>query len=445
MTTPTGEDTNERGLARDAGVWRDNGPRDTQTRVFQALIDIMPDRIYAKDAQSRFILANKAVARLMGKASPEEMIGKDDFHFYSKEIASGYFEVEQALLRSGQPLIAFEQLVPNLETGEPGWLQTTKVPLRDDEGKVIGLVGLARDITEHKRFEAEIRQRNAELAELNDKLSTAQQQLMQSEKLAAIGHLAAGVAHEINNPIGFVFSNFNTLDAYMTKFHGLIAAFTDAQHLISDPEVVAQLDRLRKEADLEFLLEDSRELMAETRDGLTRVKKIVQDLKDFSRVDASAERGDADLHRCFESTLNILANEIKYKADVVKQYGDIPPVECIESQINQVIMNLLVNAADAIGPERGTITVRTGVEGNGDDVSHVWFEVSDTGCGIAKESLQRIFDPFYTTKPVGKGTGLGLSLSYGIIQAHDGRIDVSSALGSGTTFRVTLPVTRPGA
>jgi len=446
VTTPKGEETNPEAIGADADVWPGNAPRDTQARVFQALIDIMPDRIYAKDAQSRFILANKAVARLMGKASPEEMIGKDDFHFYPKDIASGYFEVEQALLRSGQPLIACEQLVPNLETGEPGWLQTTKVPLRDDEGQVTGLVGLARDITERKRFEAEIRQRNAELAELNEKLSKAQQQLLQSEKLAAIGHLAAGVAHEINNPIGFIFSNFNTLDAYMAKFHGLIAAFADAQHLISDPSVVAQLDSLRKEADLEFLLQDSRELMTETRDGLTRVKKIVQDLKDFSRVDASAEWGAADLHRCFESTLNILANEIKYKADVVKMYGEIPPVECIESQINQVIMNLLINAADAIGAERGTITVRTGVDSDaGSELRNVWFEVSDTGCGISTEALPHIFDPFYTTKPVGKGTGLGLSLSYGIVKGHDGRIDVSSALSSGTSFRVTLPITHAKA
>src|SRR5664279_2714092 len=168
VTTPKGEETNPEAIGADADVWPGNAPRDTQARVFQALIDIMPDRIYAKDAQSRFILANKAVARLMGKASPEEMIGKDDFYFYPKDIASGYFEVEQALLRSGQPLIACEQLVPNLETGEPGWLQTTKVPLRDDEGQGTGLVGLARDITERKRFEAEIRQRSAELAELNE-------------------------------------------------------------------------------------------------------------------------------------------------------------------------------------------------------------------------------------------------------------------------------------
>ncbi|HEY8908242.1 MAG TPA: ATP-binding protein, partial [Rhodoferax sp.] len=380
-----------------------------------------------------------------GKATPQEMIGKDDFHFYPKELASQYFQVEQALLQSGQPLIAFEQMVPNLETGEPGWLQTTKVPLHDNKGQVIGLVGLARDITERKRFEAEIQQRNAELAALNEKLSQAQQQLVQSEKLAAIGQLAAGVAHEINNPIGFIYSNFNTLDGYMKQFHSLLAAFAEAQRYITDPHVLAQLDHLRKDTDLDFLLEDSHSLMVETREGLTRVKNIVLDLKNFSRVDAVAEWGEADLHQCFDATLNILANEIRNKADVVKLYGEIPPVECLASQINQVILNLLVNAADAIGPQRGTITVRTGVdEGPEKPAQHVWFEVSDTGCGMAQDVLQRIFEPFYTTKPVGKGTGLGLSLSYGIVQGHNGRIDVSSELGVGTRFRVTLPVKRAG-
>lgn len=441
MTTVDGNETAQAvpGVIGEDGLG--DVPRDIEARVFRTLIDLMPDRIYAKDAQSRFIMCNKAVARLMGKATTEEMIGKDDFHFYARALASEYFEVEQALLRSGQSVIACEQLVPNLETGEPGWLQTTKVPLRDDDGRVIGLVGLARDITERKRFEAEIQQRNAELAELNEKLSKAQEQLMQAEKLAAIGHLAAGVAHEINNPIGFISSNFNTLDTYIKKFHGLFAAFADAQRHIGDPEVVAQLDRLRKDADLEFLLEDSGALMTETREGLSRVTKIVKDLKDFSRIDATAEWSGADLHLGIDSTLNILANEIRYKADVVKSFGEIPEVECIASQINQVIMNLVVNALDAIGPERGTITVRTGAGGSDDgEVPQVWFEVSDTGCGIAKEALPRIFDPFFTTKAVGKGTGLGLSLSYGIVQGHDGRIDVSSEPGSGTTFRVSLPV-----
>lgn len=439
MTTPN---SNETLLDLTCGDGNPNsGEGQTPAQVFRTLIDIVPDRIYAKDQQHRFILANRAQARFMGVATPQDLIGKSDVDFYAPEKAAEFIEVERKVLQAGESQLAIEQFSPNPFTGELEWTQATKVPLHDNQGQVIGLVGLAHDITERKRYEAEIRQRNAELDALNQKLSQAQQQLVQSEKLAAIGQLAAGVAHEINNPIGFINSNFNTLDTYIKKFHGLLAAFVDAQRFIAEPQVIAQLNSLRKDTDLDFLLEDSQSLMTETREGLTRVKKIVLDLKNFSRVDAVAEWGEADLHLCFDSTLNILANELKYKADVVKLYAEIPLVECIASQINQVIMNLLVNAADAIGPQRGTITVQTGVDETPlNQAQHVWFEVSDTGCGIAKDVLQRIFEPFYTTKPIGKGTGLGLSLAYGIVQAHNGRIEVSSELGVGTRFRVTFPV-----
>ena len=172
-------------------------------------------------------------------------------------------------------------------------------------------------------------------------------------------------------------------------------------------------------------------------DGITRVKNIVQNLKDFSHVDASDEWHYADLHSGLDSTLNIVNNEIKYKAEVVKEYGDIPQVECLLSQLNQVFMNLLVNASHAI-EEHGVITVRTGKTGE-----EVWVEVADTGKGIAPDSLKKIFDPFFTTKPIGQGTGLGLSLSYGIIQKHHGRIDVQSVVDKGTTFRVWLPLKQP--
>lgn len=406
-----------------------------QALVFRTLIDIMPDRIYAKDLQSRFILANKAVAFYMGKDRPEEMIGKNDFDFYPREIAAQYFAVEQELIQSGKPLVACEQLVPDLSTGEPGWLQTTKVHLRDSDGKVIGIVGIGRNITERKRIEGELQSRNKELTELNAKLSEAQQQLLQSEKMAAIGQLAAGVAHEINNPIGFVFSNFNALESYIKKLCDMLSAYASAEHLIASPDTVAKLAHMREQADLDFLVEDSKNLMLETKEGLTRVKNIVQDLKDFSRIDINADWAWSDLHRGIDSTLNILASEIKYKADVIKEYGDVPEIQCLSSQINQVVMNLLINAAHAIGQERGTITVRTGREGD-----QAWFEVADTGCGIPIDIQQRIFDPFFTTKAVGKGTGLGLSLSYGIVQRHRGRIELTSELGKGSSFKVYLPI-----
>ncbi len=264
--------------------------------------------------------------------------------------------------------------------------------------------------------------------------------LVQSEKLASLGQLAAGVAHEINNPIGFISSNFATLETYLGQLFEMLAAYERAERSMGQPEVAARLQGLRERIELAFLREDIPQLMRESRDGLVRVSKIIQDLKDFARAGEQQHWERADLHRGIDSTLTIIASEIKYVADVVRDYAVLPEVECLPSQINQVFMNLLINAAHASGPQRGCITIRSGAEGE-----HVWVEVADTGAGIAAEVLPRIFDPFFTTKPIGKGTGLGLSLSYGIVRKHGGRIDVDSVVGRGSTFRVTLPVRRAEA
>jgi two-component system, NtrC family, sensor kinase len=200
--------------------------------------------------------------------------------------------------------------------------------------------------------------------------------------------------------------------------------------------MAARLANMRAAIDLDFLREDIPVLMSESKEGIARVRHIVQDLKDFSRVDDSQEWVWANLHAGIDSTLNIVANEVKYKADVVKRYGELPDIECLPSQLNQVIMNLVVNAAHAIGDKRGEIAIATGCG----DKDTVWIAVSDNGSGIDPAILSRIFDPFFTTKVIGKGTGLGLSLSYGIVQKHGGQIEVDSVPGQGTTFRVTLPM-----
>ena len=296
---------------------------------------------------------------------------------------------------------------------------------------------LEDDIRRREAAEAELMRRNAELTEVNARLSMAQEQLVQSEKLASIGQLAAGVAHEINNPIGYVFSNFETLGRYIGRLLEMFKAYEEAEASIADPAVLERLRAMRAGIDLDYLIEDIPVLMSESREGITRVRKIVQDLKDFSRVDANQEWQWANLHAGLDSTLNIVSNEVKYKAEVVREYGDIPDIECLPSQLNQVFMNIVVNGAHAITGAGGRITIRTGVLA---DRSHVWVEISDNGGGIAKEHMARIFDPFFTTKPIGSGTGLGLSLSYGIIQKHNGRIEVQSEPGKGTTFRIVLPV-----
>jgi two-component system, NtrC family, sensor kinase len=283
--------------------------------------------------------------------------------------------------------------------------------------------------------EAELLRRNQELTDLNEQLSMAQAQLLQSEKLASIGELAAGVAHEINNPISFVFSNFGTLATYVDSLLRMLVRYEQAERFIADPDVLKDIADLRQQVDLDFLQDDVLVLMAESREGIERVRKIVQDLKDFSRVDAHQEWQWADLHHGIDSTLNIVNNEVKYKADIVKEYGAMPEVECLPSQINQVIMNIVVNGAQAIQGPRGRITIRTGTVAD-----QVWIEIADNGCGIPPAIRSRIFDPFFTTKPIGTGTGLGLSLSYGIIQKHRGRIDVQSEEGAGTVFRIELPI-----
>ena len=305
---------------------------------------------------------------------------------------------------------------------------------------------MAQDAAEQlTRLEEAVRERTGELSAANDALQLEvgerkhlQGQLVQSEKLASIGQLAAGVAHEINNPIGYIFSNFGTLEGYLAQLFQMLDAYEAAEGSAAQPEVATRLRKLRAEIELDFLKEDIPVLMRESQQGIVRVRQIVQDLKDFSRVDSTQEWEWANLHQGIDSTLNIVASEVKYKAEVVKEYGEIPDIECLASQINQVVMNLVVNAAHAMGDERGRITVRTGTAGE-----EVWLEVADNGAGIPPDTLKRIFEPFFTTKPVGKGTGLGLSLSYGIVQKHQGRIDVESTLGQGTAFRVTLPIRRP--
>jgi len=265
-------------------------------------------------------------------------------------------------------------------------------------------------------------------------------QLVQSEKLASLGQLAAGVAHEINNPVGFISSNLSTLDGYFKQLQQMLDAYQRSEAHIAEPEHRDPLTALRNELDLDFLKDDIPILIRESKDGIGRVVQIVKDLKNFSRVDNDQTWQFANLQQGIDSTLNIVASELKYKADVIKHYAPLPEIECLASQLNQVVMNLVINAAQAMGPERGTITISNGVEGE-----HVWLEVTDNGCGIAPDTVQKIFDPFFTTKPVGEGTGLGLSLSYGIVKKHRGDISVSSELGKGTKFRVVLPIRQTAA
>ncbi|MFB9243108.1 response regulator [Massilia antarctica] len=278
-----------------------------------------------------------------------------------------------------------------------------------------------------------LREMHRQLSAQNTLLQATNDRLLQAEKMASIGQLAAGVAHEINNPIGFVNCNLGNLQTYVTTLFGVIDDFQQAA--AATRAVAARMAELKEAAEVDFIRHDFAALMDESRDGLQRVKDIVQALKDFAHAD-NANTASADLHQGLDSTLHIVSSEIRNKADVVKEYGDLPPVECVASQLNQVFMNLLVNAAHAIAV-KGVITIRTGRAGQ-----WVWIEIGDTGAGMDAETIQRIFEPFFTTKPIGIGTGLGLSVSYGIVKRHGGRIDVHSELGTGSQFTVHLPIHR---
>jgi hemerythrin-like metal-binding protein len=275
-------------------------------------------------------------------------------------------------------------------------------------------------------------QSNDALQEINQKLAATQNQLVQAEKMASVGQLAAGVAHEINNPIGFVYSNLNTLEQYIADINAMLMAYSQAEKTLSS-EALAPVNAVKQKVDLGFLLGDISILLTESQDGLNRVKRIVQDLRNFSHVE-EANWQLANLEQGLDSTINLALNEIKYKADIVKLYAGIPEIQCMPSELNQVFLNLLVNAAQAI-ETHGTITIRTGFAQD-----QVWIDIIDSGKGIPPENIKQIFDPFFTTKPVGSGTGLGLSVSYGIVQKHGGHIEVHSALGKGTSMRVWLPI-----
>jgi signal transduction histidine kinase len=276
---------------------------------------------------------------------------------------------------------------------------------------------------------------------INAMLEDAQNQVIQSEKLASIGQISAGVAHEINNPLAFVLSNMGSLESYLTQLFSLLGGYVEAEKKLEAPQVAAfaEVRALREQTDVEFLRDDVAALVAESRDGLLRVKRIVQDLRDFSRGGTEEVWQTIDVHTAIDSTLNIVRNELKYKADVVLDYGNLPEVECMPSRLNQVFLNLLVNAGQSISGN-GTINISTGVE-----AGEAWIRIADTGCGIAPANLQHIFEPFFTTKPVGQGTGLGLSVSHSIIHKHGGRIEVESAIGKGTCFTIWLPIRQAGA
>lgn len=294
----------------------------------------------------------------------------------------------------------------------------------------------------NEELEERISERTAELASSNEKLQTSlqslqqtQSQMVQQEKLASIGQLAAGVAHEINNPMGYIGSNINRLQEYFVDYQKLLDEFDKVSSLMDLSESV---DRVKEEIDYEFLKEDLPQLLEDCLEGSRRVQDIVQNLKDYSRIDKGVEKTHFNINDAVSSTLKLVANELKYSCEIHTDFRNEKMVFAHAGQINQVISNLLVNAGHAVkeADRKGKIDIQTY-----SDERFAYLQIQDNGCGISEEDRLKIFDPFFTTKPVGEGTGLGLNISYDIIvNKHQGDISCASEVGVGTSFTVKLPI-----
>jgi|WetSurMetagenome_2_1015567.scaffolds.fasta_scaffold01352_11 PAS domain S-box-containing protein len=362
---------------------------------YTAMLNTVPALMYVKNLEQKYTVINDAFAAFVGLPH-DQIIGKTAHEILPPDVAEILHKGDQVVFETDTEIINREAQMKNSD-GATRWLSITMVPLHGFYETVIGLVGFAQDVTEYRQ---------------------SRQQLIQSDKLAAIGTLAAGVAHEINNPIGYVSSNLNTMGKYLKRIGKYLEDGSPADERES----------------LKEILTDFEDAIKESIEGSGRVRKIVADLKSFSRVDRT-ERELADINDGIKSTLNIVWNELKYKCQVEQDLGDIPDLFCIPNQLNQVFMNILVNAGQAIDKAPGIIKIKTWA-----DTENIYVSIKDNGVGIKKEIKDKVFEPFFTTKDVGKGTGLGLSLSYDIIKKHNGTIEINSESGAGTEFVITLPL-----
>ncbi len=410
-----------------------------------------PAAIVITDADGQIIYVNKQFCAVTGY-SAEEAMGESPRLLKGGDGFTDYDLLWKTLLASEQWRGEFHN---RRKDGSYFWEFALISPIRNDQGEIHSYLAIKEDITADKLAEEELHQwvsqatqlsstleyKNFELETAREKLNSAyrqlkqaQSQLLQREKMASIGKLAAGVAHEINNPMGFINSNLGSLEKYVNKIVNYIAS-VEALVNRDAPQLGLQLEASRKKAKIDYMFEDIGALIEESLSGVERVRKIVMTLKSFSHVD-TAEEQLADINKCLEDTITIAWNEIKYKATLDRHFGEIPQVKCRPQELNQVFMNILINAVQAID-KGGMISVTTSVSGG-----MLKIEISDNGSGIPEDIRAKIFEPFFTTKEVGKGAGLGMSISYEIIQKHGGEILIESEIGKGSCFTVLLPLTQ---
>ncbi len=431
-----------------------------QTEVFyHSLVETIPQMILCKDLLGRFTFANQKFCAELG-TTLEDIKGKTDLDFFPHELAEKYRRDDKAVIESGRVLDVVEQHVT--PKGETLYVQVMKTPLFGEDGKAIGIQGIFWNVTERMRSEEKLKEQNVMLQELarserqaHEALKAAQSRMVETEKLASLGQLVAGVAHEINNPLAFVSNNVAVLERDLRDLVTLIELYRQVERAgerteksqVETPHmdvgedagaenegaVFIQIDKISEQLDLDYTLNNLPKLIERTREGLRRIERIVKDLRLFARVD-EGDWNEVDLNPGIESSVNMVQGYArKNGVRLVTDLAPLPMVRCRGARVHQVVVNLLMNGIDACKPE-SSVTIRTRPEADG-----VRIEVSDSGSGIDPANRERIFDPFFTTKPIGEGTGLGLSISYGIVQEHHGTIDVQSVPGEGSCFTVRLP------
>lgn len=425
-------------------------------QLLQLVMDTLPEAIFWKDRDLIYQGCNQNFAEDAGLGSPADIVGKSDYNMPWKiEEASFYRKCDRRVMEANRP--EFGIVEPQLHSnGEQTWLETNKAPLRSVEGNVVGILGTYQDITRRRQTEIELQELNQRLQrqtiELNSALGELRQSqllLVQTEKMSALGNLVAGVAHEINNPIGFLVGNLKPAQEFVSDLLGLIDLY---QQTFPSPgkAITDEIENI----DLDYIRVDLPKLLASMKEGTNRIRGISTSLRTFSRADTAVPTA-YNIHEGIDSTLLILKHRLKANGHrpeikVLLRYGKLPMVECFAGQLNQVFMNLLANAIDALeessqeNPAQDlqarpySITVTTEVS---DDNHHIQIRIADNGPGISSEVMPEIFEQYFTTKPVGKGTGIGLAISHQIIaNRHSGQLSVSSELGEGAEFVITLPV-----
>ncbi|MGI0484185.1 ATP-binding protein [Pantanalinema rosaneae CENA516] len=426
-------------------------------QLLQLVIDTIPQTIFWKDHNSVFLGCNRKMAELAGLANPEAIVGKTDYDLpWTTAESEAYRECDRRVMTSDIPELGIIESLQTAE-GEQRWIETNKAPLHDRNGQVIGILATFQDITERKLAELQLQQLNEELQQQSLQLKEAltqlkksQLQLIQTEKMSSLGQLVAGIAHEINNPVNFIHGNLTHASEYIQNLLSLIQLY-QRHYPQPHPEIQAEVTAL----ELDFLTTDLMKLLKSMRMGTDRIREIVLSLRNFSRLD-EADVKSVNIHEGIDSTLTILHNRLKAKAEhpeieVIREYGQLPLIECYAGQLNQVFMNVLSNAIDALDDlaagqsyldlvaNPGKIWIRTEILNS----EQVAIRIADNGPGMPEAVRAKLFDPFFTTKPVGRGTGLGLSISHQIItEKHGGSLSCQSTPGQGTEFTIELPIRR---